>query len=284
MKKKESYQHPMLSNAQKIKEKGVVVFENVRGLPDGESPFVSPDYVICIGNRGQIENLYDDFLDYSAKGTAAVIYPNHSLKMVSKSDDFRATLVVVHASLLDDPLLRIIDQMRYRYEPHPMVQLTTMEHNVVMRVVKVLGELSDLDFPDRQMLLTQQIVLLVRLLNHYRTRHLHDEPVGRRVSTQFHNDLLQHFREHRDIGFYAGKSCLSAKYFITVIKRETGHTAAWWIRSQVVSEAKKLLDLRRDITVQAVADALGFDDQATFSRFFKRETGLSPTEYRQSLK
>lgn len=41
--------------------------------------------------------------------------------------------------------------------------------------------------------------------------------------------------------------------------------------------------MRPDLNVQTIADMLGFDNQATFSRFFKRETGLSPTEYRMSV-
>jgi len=36
--------------------------------------------------------------------------------MVSKTDDYLATLIVVDASVLNDPMLQIINQMRYRYE------------------------------------------------------------------------------------------------------------------------------------------------------------------------
>ena len=82
------------------------------------------------------------------------------------------------------------------------------------------------------------------------------------------------------MGFYAAQACLSPKYFSDVVKQETGHTAAWWIHSHVVAEAKALLQLRRDLNIQTVADMLGFADQAIFSRYFHRETGLYPTEYR----
>ena len=122
----------------------------------------------------------------------------------------------------------------------------------------------------------------MRLLSHYRISKLNEISVDRRVSTQFHNNLAQYFREHRDVGFYAEKACLSAKHFSAVIKQETGNTAAHWIHTHIVAEAKMLLHIRRDLSVQTIADMLGFEEQATFSRYFRRETGMSPSEFRES--
>ena len=116
MKTDQTYRHPMLVNAQKIKENGIVILDDVRELPSGKEPFTSPDYVICIGHRGTMQMTYDDMPDHSSKQTVAVVFPNHTLRMVSKTDDYLATLVVVDAALLDDPLLRIIGQLCYRYE------------------------------------------------------------------------------------------------------------------------------------------------------------------------
>lgn len=274
------YRHPMLVNAQKIKENGIAILDDVRELPSGKEPFTSPDYVICIGHRGTMQMTYDDMPDHSSKQTVAVVFPNHTLRMVSKTDDYLATLVVVDAALLDDPLLRIIGQLRYRYEPHPWVELDRREYGVIMHMVGVMRETASIDIPNRQHFMMSQLEFFMRLLSHYRTVKLNETAVEKRVSTLFSNDLAQYFRDHRDVGFYAAKVCLTPKHFSTVIRQETGHTAAWWIHRQVVSEAKNLLTMRPDLNIQAIADQLGFADQATFSRYFHRETGLYPTEFR----
>lgn len=276
------YRHPMLVNAQKIKENGIAILDDVRELPSGKEPFTSPDYVICIGHRGTMQMTYDDMPDHSSKQTVAVVFPNHTLRMVSKTDDYLATLVVVDAALLDDPLLRIIGQLRYRYEPHPWVELDRREYSVIMHMVGVMRETASIDIPNRQHFMMSQLEFFMRLLSHYRTVKLNETAVEKRVSTLFSNDLAQYFRDHRDVGFYAAKVCLTPKHFSTVIRQETGHTAAWWIHRKVVSEAKNLLTMRPDLNIQAVADQLGFADQATFSRYFHRETGLYPTEFRTS--
>ena len=282
MKNKSSYTHPMNLYPQRINEESIVVFNDVRGLPSGDEPFVSPDYVICIGHKGRINLMYDDITDFSEQRTVGVIFPNHRLLKVDKTDDYRATLIVVRAALLNDPMLQIINQLRYRYEPHPNVKLDKHEYKMITNVVEGMCEITRLKLPDHRMLMMRLLEFLLRLLNHYRRSKLNETPADKRVSARFHNDLAQHFREHRDVGFYAEKACLSTKHFSAVVKQETGHTAAYWIHRQVVAEAKMLLHVRRDLSLQVIADILGFEEQSTFSRYFRRETGMSPTEFRNS--
>lgn len=280
MEKSSFYTHPMNLYPQRISEEGIVVFDNVRGLPSGDKPFTSSDYVICIGHRGHIELMYDDISDFSEQHTVGVIFPNHTLRKVSVTDDYLATLIIVDSSVLDDPILQIIKQMRYRYEPHPNVKLDKHEYRIITHVVEGMREITRLDLPDRRMLMTRLLEFLLRLLSQYRKSKLNEPGAYKQVSARFHSDLKQHFRKHRDVGFYAEQACLSTKHFSAVVKQETGHTAAYWIHHQVVVEAKMLLHIRHDLSVQAIADLLGFEDQATFSRYFRRETGLSPTVFR----
>ena len=282
MKKKQAYTHPMNLYPQRIKEEGIVVFNDVRGLPSGDEPFVSPEYVICIGHKGRIKLMYDDITDYSEQHTVGVIFPNHRLLKVDKTDDYRATLIVVRAPLLNDPMLQIINQLRYRYEPHPNVKLDRHEYKMITNVVEGMCEITRLKLPDHRMLMMRLLEFLLRLLSHYRRRKLNETPADKRISARFHNDLAQHFREHRDVNFYAEKACLSTKHFSTVVKQETGHTAAYWIHRHIVAEAKMLLHVRRDLSVQVIADMLGFEEQSTFSRYFRRETGMSPSDFRNS--
>lgn len=130
------------------------------------------------------------------------------------------------------------------------------------------------------MLMTRLLEFLLRLLSYYRKSKLNETSANKRVSMQFHSDLTQHFSKHHDVGFYAERVCLTPKYFSAVVKQETGHNAAYWIRVKIIAEAKMLLHIRQDLSLKVIADMLGFGEQASFSRYFKRETGLSPTEFR----
>lgn len=282
MKRKHISLHPIDLNLRRIKEEGIVVLDHARGLPNGDRPFISPDYVICIGHRGHMDIMYDDYPDYTERHSVSVIFPNHSLKEVRRTNDYLATLIVVNVRVLSDPMLQIISQMRYRYELHPNVKLDKHEYRSIMNVVEIMHETVRTNLPDRRALMTRQLEFLLRLLGYYRRNKLNEEISEKRVSMQFHFNLKKYAYQHHDVKFYASLACLTPKYFGTVVKQETGHNAAYWIRNYIISEAKMLLHIRHDLSIQAVAYMLGFDEQTVFSRYFKRDVGLSPTEYRET--
>jgi len=67
-----------------------------------------------------------------------------------------------------------------------------------------------------------------------------------------------------------------------MVKKLTGKTAGKYIDDLVIVEAKNLL---RDpsLTIAQIADLLYFSDQFFFSKFFKRYTGITPSDYRKSV-
>ncbi len=85
---------------------------------------------------------------------------------------------------------------------------------------------------------------------------------------------------HRQVEFYAGKLCISAKYLSDITRGEVGVSAKQVIDNFVVLEIKSQL-LRTGVSVQDIADRLGFPDQSYLGRYFKRHEGLSPREFRR---
>ena len=93
--------------------------------------------------------------------------------------------------------------------------------------------------------------------------------------------LYDHFRTERQVGFYADRLCITPKYLSLVVKQVSGRTAAEWIDSHVIMEAKTLLKYS-DLSIQQIAYELNFSTQSFFGKYFKHLTGLSPREYRRS--
>ena len=81
---------------------------------------------------------------------------------------------------------------------------------------------------------------------------------------------------------YAQEAGISQNYLSRLVKQYTGRSVGAWIDIVRTIRAKKLLT-DSSIPVIDVATAVGLDDQAYFSRFFKRQTGMTPTEFRKSM-
>lgn len=103
------------------------------------------------------------------------------------------------------------------------------------------------------------------------------------VMMQFLQLLKQHYRDHRDVGFYADKMNISAKYMTTLVKKASGKPAIQWIEDYVILDAKAQLSSTVN-TIQQIAFDLNFPSQSLFGRYFKRAVGMSPSDYRISLR
>ena len=84
------------------------------------------------------------------------------------------------------------------------------------------------------------------------------------------------------MAFYAGILHVTPKYLSKTVKEITGKTCGEMIDEMVVIEAKALLN-DTSLTIGQVADELHFSDQFFFSKYFKKQTGISPFGYRTAV-
>lgn len=101
------------------------------------------------------------------------------------------------------------------------------------------------------------------------------------IFEQFIKLVSEYHIQHRNVGFYAGKLCLTPKYLSKLIKTATGRSAPDWIDAYVILEAKNLLKYS-NVTIKEVVYRLNFPNQSVFYKFFKARTGMTPSEYRNS--
>jgi AraC family transcriptional regulator, transcriptional activator of pobA len=96
---------------------------------------------------------------------------------------------------------------------------------------------------------------------------------------QFKALLDRHFREHRPVQAYADTMGLTAGQLSRICREVLGMSALDVINARLVHEAQRELVYTVG-SVKQLAAELGFEDDAYFSRFFKRHTGLSPRDFR----
>lgn len=99
---------------------------------------------------------------------------------------------------------------------------------------------------------------------------------------QFLADVRLYNMINRTLPFYAGKLGVSVTYLTELMKEKHGMTAAEYIDEQTVIECKALLN-STDLSVNRISRMLNFPSPSVFGKFFKRMTGMSPTEYRERV-
>ena len=99
------------------------------------------------------------------------------------------------------------------------------------------------------------------------------------VLARFEALLEQHFREHWSVALYAQALNISPTHLSRVTRSATGLPVTKHIRDRLVREARRNL-VYTNLSISAIAFALGFSDPAYFSRVFTDATGLSPSTFR----
>ncbi len=80
---------------------------------------------------------------------------------------------------------------------------------------------------------------------------------------------------------YAEILCVSPGHLNDVVYDNLGISASALIQERLILEIKRML-LHSDESVNEIAQILNFEDPSYFTRFFKKQTGLSPKEFRES--
>lgn len=89
---------------------------------------------------------------------------------------------------------------------------------------------------------------------------------------------------HQTVSYYADKIGVSANYLSVVIKEMSGRTVMDWVDMRTVTQLKKILLDHSHLTVNQIAERLGFSSATQLIRVFKKKTGMTPLEYRRKKK
>ena len=105
---------------------------------------------------------------------------------------------------------------------------------------------------------------------------------GRSLIRLFKELLEKNFARWHTVKAYANQLNITPDYLNNVLKTNIGKNAKELIVNRIVLEAKRL-GLHTSYTSKEIAFMLGFDDPLHFSKFFKKESGQSFSDFRSSL-
>lgn len=207
------------------------------------------------------------------------------LKIKNVADDFDASFVVISK--------RLVDNM-YMFLTNPRIYSMIGSHKIIPVQPEVTGPLEHLYSElvkikaDTKATNRYEAVLytLMSFFFYYGMKLFEtfksDIPNERgRIADKFLRLVTDNFRQERFLQFYADQLQVSPKHLAKVVKEQTGYTPTEWVERFIIIEAQILLR-NSDMQIQEITDALNFPTQSSFGKYFKKVTGLSPREFRNS--
>lgn len=245
--------------------------------------------IIGVGTEGET-SLTSNLQEFRLKKDSLFIFSPKHILQVQSNNRFKAHFIVIAL----DFLKRInIDTKRMmplflQFGSLPCMELTHAESQSLRSFISMVEQElkgSETDFSSEIIggLIAATIYKVGDILTHYLTEHPEvDSPIHNRAEEyfrQFTELLGEHYKHERSVGFYARQLCITPKYLTTLIKRISGKSVSEWIDNYVILEAKTLLKYS-NMSVQEIAYYLNFPNQSFFGSYFKRNAGMSPSQYK----
>lgn len=165
------------------------------------------------------------------------------------------------------------------------VLLSSHELHKVTASIQQMHEDTLIDAPpeDVHALLRHQLHALLMRLSILQGRQQAKEPLvspALQRFKRFQQLVDERFAQWHQVAEYARQLGYTEKSLARAVTAAMGTTAKAFIAARINLEAKRLL-VHLDMPVASIAEKLGFEEATNFSKFFKREVGCAPAEFRR---
>lgn len=232
--------------------------------------------------------------DYK-KGTVICVAPG---QVGGKEDNGEQVMLTGWALLFHPDLLHgtsleksIKNYSFFDYRINEALHMTDEEHDILSSLMRqIRDELQKKHDELQDSIIVGYIELVLNFCQRFYNRQFITRKLeNSNVLTRFDSLLRDYYEEKIQLSlglptvqYCADKLCMSSHYFGDMIKKMTGDTASNYIRQYIIQRAKN--ELATGESIAQVAYGLGFEYPQHLSRMFKKQEGVTPTEYCEKLR
>lgn len=228
-----------------------------------------------------------NFNEQSMQKGSLMLYSTKSVvTILEKSDDLVCDVLFFSTQFVRDArfdLEMIIPIYKYvSEESNDLLMLDPDESELIQQYYTLLND--SMQFGKKQ-IIRELISVMFRTISELYARRVEEsrQPLTKTRQQDYFERFVKnvaiYYHEQRSVKFYADSLYITPKYLSTVIKEISGRSAAEWINDFVVQEAKMMLNYSNQ-SIQEITYSLNFSTQSFFGKYFKRHTGMSPSEFR----
>jgi AraC family transcriptional activator of pobA len=259
----------------------------------GDREFTSDFYMIGFKKLKAGQIMYGRTKYDHDNGSMMFIKPRQVIQFNSVEYDEDAFILFIHEDFLNGHFLHT-EMNKYAffdYEANEALHLSPSEEQIMWDLYsKIEAEYhNNTDEYSRDIILTHIDSILKYSQRFYKRQFINRTELSGKTVSKFNDVLAAYFKNGLlltqglpTVNILASQLNLSPRYLSDMLKQETGKTAMDLIHIYLVNEAKNRL--KGDYqSVSEIAYELGFENLPYFSRLFKKETGISPNQFKKQL-
>ena len=231
---------------------------------------------------------YYDFQE----GSLVFVEPNQiaTYNIMAHDPDAEGWMLCFHPEFIRGSNLALgIDQYTFfSYDTKEALHLSDKEKNTLTTIVEAIQDeiTQNIDGYSKDLIIKNIELILNYSDRYYSRQFLTRTAKNKDVITEFHSLLKNRFKSETlnqhgipSVKEIATSLGYSPYYLSDLLRKETGKSTKEYIQGQLLDKAKDLL-ISTDDSVSNIGYLLGFEYPAHFSKFFKKMTGVAPSEYR----
>lgn len=246
--------------------------QHTRFIEEGKIyQIIEPRLVLVMQGQADIcLNLQDYHLE---KGCLLLLPSDTILEIKNVSDDARVVALVFREGI--------------NFTDEAVLNASPAECDRLLRMIYLTWDILQLKPYRRKTIqnLLQSIVSDVQYIKEISEEsEKHDQSTRTQdVFIQFKRLVHKYCISERSIPFYASQLHVTPHHLSAIIRKASGQSVMYWVNRATIQEAKLLLKTN-DAMGYEIADQLHFPSASAFSKFFKRETGMTPKMYQEDMK
>ena len=224
------------------------------------------------------------------EGTLMFMTPEQTITIETEENPLTGWGLYFHPDLIRKSNLgkNIKNYTFFSYDVHEALHISGKEKKILKTITKTIKDeySTNLDNHSHTLIISSLELLLNYCDRFYTRQFLTRKSNNLDVISKFEKFLKEYFESNKPKinGLPSVKECAyqmnySTNYLSDLLKKETGKTTLEHIHYYIIDLAKTIL-LSSNDSVQEISYQLGFEYAQQFSRLFKKETGMSPVEYR----
>lgn len=259
----------------------------------GDREFTSDFYMIGLKKLKSGVIMYGRTKYDNDSGSMIFIKPRQIIEFKNVEYDEDAFIIFIHEDFLHGHFLHteISKYAFFDYETNEALHLSPSEEQIMWDLYRKIDTEyhNNTDEYSRDIILTHIDSILKYSRRFYKRQFINRTELSGKTVSKFNEALAAYFENGLlltqglpSVNALATQLNLSTRYLSDMLKQETGKTAIELIHIYLVNEAKNRLKTN-DQSISEIAYDLGFENLPYFSRLFKKETGVSPVQFKKGL-